>query len=124
MDTATLLAYLDTEWSELIAEAGINPETIVAMVGEHYLDDPTLAATWAQPLADYYLLRRAVRAFTPNMNIGTGGDNYALRQQYENAVQQLAKAEAKVAWIVAPDAVAGMTPQPVTIDLNFLTGGW
>lgn len=123
MDTAALLAYLDTEWSELIAEVGINPEFIVATVGDHFLDDPALDVRWAQPLADYYLLRRAVRAFTPNMNIGTGGENYALRQQYENAVQQLAAAEAKVAWIVRPIGSEGATAQPATIDLNFLTGG-
>ena len=119
MDAVALTAYLEAEWPELIAEAGIDAARIVAMVEARYTDDPTLDASWAEPLADYYLLRRAVRAFTPNMNVGTGGDNYALRQQYENAVTELARAEARVAGLVTVEAATG----PISIDLNFLTGG-
>lgn len=120
MDPVALTAYLEAEWPELIAEAGIDPARIVAVVEEHFLADPDLVSSWAEPLADYYLLRRAVRAFTANMNVSTDGDSYALRQQYENAVAELKRAEAKVAGLVEAETVpAG----PFTIDLNFLTGG-
>lgn len=119
MDPVALTAYLQAEWPELIAEASLDVPRIVATVEEHYTADPALADSWAEPLADYYLLRRAVRAFTVNMNVGTGGDSYALRQQYENAVQQLAAAEARVAALVTSETV----PEPVMIDLNFLSGG-
>lgn len=121
MDTVALTAYLEAEWPELIAEASIDPARIVAIVEEHYLADTDLVDSWAEPLADYYLLRRAVRAFTPNMNVGTGGDSYALRQQYENAAKEFAAAEAKVTTLINKDAWS--LGEPFTIDLNFLTGG-
>lgn len=119
MDPLALAAYLDAEWPEVIAEAGIDVARIVAIVEEAYAADPLLADRWAEPLADYYLLRRALRAFTANMDVALGGDSYKLKQQYDNVLAQYQLAEARVIALVAPEPALTVG----TWELPYLSGG-
>lgn len=120
MDPLALAAYLDAEWPEVIAEAGIDVARIVAIVEEAYAADPLLADRWAEPLADYYLLRRALRAFTANMDSTLkSGASYKLKQQYDNVLAQYQLAEARVIALVAPEPALTVG----TWELPYLSGG-
>jgi hypothetical protein len=115
MDAAALTAYLETEWAEVIAEASIDPARIVSIVEEAYTADPTLSDGWAEPLGDYYLLRRAARAFAVDFDVTLGNNSYRLSQR-KTIDKLLENAYAQIAWIVDPEGGAGGL---VTISKDF-----
>ena len=121
MDSAALTAYLNAEWPEVIAEASIDVSRIVSIVDEVYDADSTLDDSWAQPLGDYYLLRRAVRAFSVGFDVSLSGDSYRQSQLHKMVSEHYAAAAAQVAGIVGPDDAA--EPAIVTITSDYLTGG-
>jgi hypothetical protein len=116
MDAAALTAYLETEWAEVIAEASIDPARIVGIVAEAYLADPALSDGWAEPLGDYYLLRRAARAFAVDFDVTLGDNSYRLSQR-KTIDKLLANAYGHVAWIVDPEG--GDAGGLVTISKDF-----
>lgn len=122
MDRAALTAYLQREFAEVIAEAGIDVEPILDAVEQVYILTTDLALVWREPLGDYYLLRRAKRAFLAAFDVGVEGDSYRLNQLFKNVEAELPKAEARVAWLVIPGAEDG--PKFVTISTPFLADGW
>ena len=131
MDRAALEAYLTGEYPELIAEAGITSlDTILDACETALANRPDVSALWANALGDYFLLKRARAAFAANMDIRTeDGDAYSLNQQFKNIDSMLAKAYAKVGWIVDPPVIDPATEgigKVVTITMPYLSpeGGW
>lgn len=121
MDRTALLAYLAAEWAEIIAEAGIDVDYIADQVEAVFAAQPELDTRWAEPLADYYLLRRAVRAFSIEIDVTIEGDSYRLSQRKQ--IESLfATRAAEVAWIVSPDGGDGSSiGKVVTIGMPYLT---
>jgi hypothetical protein len=99
MDTASVLTYLNAEWSEVIAEAVIDAPYIASQVMTHYADNADLEARWMRPLADYYLLRRALRAFAVDFDVTIDGNSYRLSQRKQLSALY-ADAFALVSWLV------------------------
>lgn len=131
MDRAGLAAWLTLRLNTLLAAAGIastDTEDGLAPV----LDDlevrlagtPDLQVAWHQPLARYVALEWIVDRLGSKMDVTTGGDSFRLNQQFANAKALRDDARAAVAWIIdGSGSVQGISSGPVTIDLNFLTGG-
>ncbi len=120
MDPIALVAYIEAEWAELIAEVeGLTPAYIVGIANEAYMADPTLEATWAAPLADYYILRRALRAFTVDFDVSVEGDSYRLSQRRAGLQSLFDAAYAKVSWIGGDDD--GTYGQIVVAEGQYLT---
>jgi len=122
MDREALRTYLTREYAELIAEAGIDLEPILDAVAQVYTVTTDLVLVWAEPLGDYYLLRRAKRALVTAFDIGVEGDSYRLNQLYKNVEAELAMAEARVSWLVIPGVEDG--PKFVTLNTPFLSDSW
>lgn len=122
MDREPLRAYLQREFAEVIAEAGIDLNPVLDAVARVFAGIADLAGVWAEPLADYYLLRRARRAFLTMFDVGVEGDTYRLNQLYKNVEAELPKAEVRVAWLVLPHApdTSGIG-EVVTIHSPYLT---
>ena len=118
MDRAALTACLQREFAEIIAEASIDLVAILDSVEAVYGRTPDLPTIWAEPLADYFLLRRARRAFLTMFDVGVEGDTYRLNQLYQNVVKELPAAEARVAWLVIP--VPSNAGKLVTLELAYL----
>lgn len=125
MDRAALQAYLEREFAELIAEAGIDLDPILDAVARVYAGMDGLLLVWAEPLADYYLLRRAKRALLTAIDVGVERDTYRLNQLYKNVSDELPKAEARVGWLVLPvQEAADDGPKLVTLSTPFLSDSW
>ncbi len=101
MNISAVETYLNAWWSELIAEALIEVQTILNAVQGIYDAQPTLDPRWANYLAKYYLLERAVAAFSVDFDVTVEGDSYRLSQRKDLA-KQLAEAHKMIAWIVEP----------------------
>lgn len=128
MDRVALTAYLEREFAEIITEASIVLDRILDSVEAVYGWTPDLLSLWEEPLADYYLLRRAKRAFMVMFDVGVEGDTYRLNQLYKNVTDALPKAEAIVAWLVSPVTPdTSNTGRIVTLEIPYLeptvTGG-
>lgn len=123
MDPTAITTYLTTWYPELIAETGIDPAVIVGRVIETYDADTDLADAWANPLARYYLLDRAVQVFSVEFDVGLSGDSYRLNQRKVELVKERDRALAAVGWIVdlAESATTGTSMTTITGD--YLTGG-
>lgn len=119
MDPIALAAYIADEWAEIVAEVGMDASTVTDRVEAIYTAQPSLDDAWAEPLADYYVLRRAVRAFAVDFDVTIDGDSYRLSQRKQIA-DLYATAYARVAWIVA--AEDDDTGTVVTVRSDFLTG--
>lgn len=103
MDDAAVTAYLQREYPEIIAEVGIDLPAVIAAVNDVLFTRPTLdPLDWANPLADYFLLRRALRGLANRMRIGISGDSYALKDMFDNVKVLYGLAESLVAWLVVP----------------------
>lgn len=121
MDSVALTAYLEAEWGEVLEEFGITAAYIVGLVEEVSLADTTLAGRWAEPLADYYLLRRAVRASSPDLNVSPRrGGSYDLGARHQRLRALYEDRRAEVAWIV--DANVARRGQVLTLVGDYLTG--
>lgn len=120
MDRDALLAYLTGWWPELIAEASIDTDIVLDAVESYYTADPTLEETWAQPLADYFVLRRALTAFIVDFDVTTEGDSYRLSQRADRLQKLFEAAYGKVSWLVSEDdADIGAV---VTVSEAYTTG--
>lgn len=121
MDSVALTAYLEAEWGEVLEEFGITAAYIVGVVEEVYLADSTLDDRWAEPLADYYLLRRAVRASSPDLNVSPRrGGSYDLGARHQRLRTLFEERRAEVAWLI--DANAARRGQVLTLVGDYLTG--
>lgn len=121
MDRDALRAYLEREYAELIAEAGIALDPVLDAVARVFAGMEDLPALWAEPLGDYYLLRRAKRALLTAIDVGIEGDTYRLNQLYKNVSDELPKAEARVSWLVLPVQETDDGPKVVALHMPFLT---
>lgn len=119
MDRVAVAAYLNAEYPELIAEANLTSlEVILDSVEAALAARPDVSVLWANALADYFLLKRVRAVFAPNFDVRDEDGGYSLNQQFKNIDSMLAKAEAKVLWIVdpiVPDADAEGVGKVVTI---------
>ncbi|HEU0164939.1 MAG TPA: hypothetical protein VFQ54_07830, partial [Thermomicrobiales bacterium] len=69
-DVSAVTTYLTDHYPELIAEASITDlDPVVSDVTAIYIAYPTLDTGWANPLADYYFLKRVAAAFAPNFDL-------------------------------------------------------
>ena len=127
IDRAALTTYLAAWYGELADEAGLAltdtstgfgpvlDATAASLAANAELDE----ATWAQPLAEYYLLRRIVRALATNMDVSVGGDSYRLKQIRDHAQALYDEAAAAVGGIVGSSSDG--LGQVVTVHMPYLT---
>ncbi len=121
MDRYALRLYLEREFPEIIAEAGIDLESILDAVEAVLGRTPDLDLLWLEPLAEYYLLRRAERAFTVQFPLSSEGDTYNLSKLFDQVQKLLAGVRAQVAWLVTPRAPdTSGAGEMVTIHMPFL----
>lgn len=126
MNGAALTAYLNDEWAEVIATAPVDVTTVVTRAEAVYAAKPGLSDAWAEALGDYFLLRRADRAFTAQFDVSVEGNSFRLNQLHANVQDALKRAQITVGWLVDPTLTAedGIAPGTViTVSQRFLTGG-
>jgi hypothetical protein len=125
MDRAAVEAYLNAEYPELIVEANLTGEldVILDSVDAALTARPDVSVLWANALADYFLLKRVRAVFAVNFDVRDEDGGYSLNQQYKNVEAMLAKAEARVLWIVDPvivDPDSESIGKVVTVSMPYL----
>lgn len=114
-----LTAYLNAEWGKVMAQAVIEPAYVVSLVEGVYAGNASLEDAWAEPLADYFLLRRAIRQFSTDFDVALGDKSFKLSQRKQLA-PLFEEARAKVAWLVEEGADSGA--KVVTVTDHWQTG--